>query len=240
MLILPLKDYNPTRRLAIVTILLIAANVLVFAYQAYIAPQPLVLHVGRLAMIPYEITHGESIHYPLGEDRWGRTVYVVRDLPPWQTLLTSLFMHGSLWHLLGNMLFLWIFGNNIEDALGPLRFLLFYLACGVGASLVHVLFHLSSTTAVLGASGAVSGVMGAYLVLYPHARIRTLVWFFILITTVDLPAALYLVVWFIFQFIGNGPHSGVAWLAHVGGFVIGLVLIRLRPRRNRPVVEFLQ
>ena len=148
-------------------------------------------------------------------------------------------MHGSFWHLFGNMLFLWIFGNNIEDHLGKTKFLLFYLLCGVGASLTHVLFYMNSVSPVIGASGAVSGVMGAYLILYPHARIRTLVFIFVFVTFVDFPASLFLIVWFVFQFMYAGSSSSVAWIAHVGGFIIGVVLIKLMRNKQKPIIEIL-
>ena len=168
---------------------------------------------------------------PLGTDRWGQTVIFRRQVSPLLSLLLSLFMHGSWLHLLGNMLFLWIFGNNVEDRLGRFKFIFFYLLCGVGASLVHVLFNLDSLTPVIGASGAVSGVMGAYLLLFPQARIRTLVFVFILVTTMDIPAAVFLVIWFAFQFFYAGGGAGIAWLAHVGGFILGMVLLMILRER---------
>ena len=224
-MLLPLRDYNPTRRLAWVTIIIIAANLAIFAYQAYFSPQPLAYHILKSAMVPREIVHMRNVAIPLDESH-----HFPRDIPPPLSLLTSLFMHGSLLHLLGNMLFLWIFGNNIEDHLGRWRYGLFYLATGVGASLIHVLFHPSSLIPVIGASGAVSGVMGAYLILFPRARIKTLLFLFIIVTTVDLPAAVFLIVWFVYQFLLAGNASGIAWLAHVGGFTLGMILVR----RKRP------
>lgn len=149
-------------------------------------------------------------------------------------------MHGSLLHLFGNMLFLWIFGNNIEDYLGRLRFLIFYFACGIGASLVHVLFHLNSQVPVIGASGAVSGIMGAYLILYPGARVRTLVFLFFFITFIDIPAFVFLIVWLVFQFFYAGANTGIAWLAHVGGFFIGLFLVKKMRKKHKPIIEIIQ
>ena len=185
-------------------------------------------------MVPYEVTHLKNADVPLGQDRFGRVVYFRgRDINPFVSILTSIFMHGSLLHLLGNMLFLWIFGNNIEDYLGKMMFIFFYLACGVGASLIHILFNFNSLVPVIGASGAVSGVMGAYLILYPNTRIRTLVFLFFLITFVDIPAFVFLIVWFVFQFFYAGSQSGIAWLAHVGGFVLGILLIKIMQRRPR-------
>ncbi|HEX7503130.1 MAG TPA: rhomboid family intramembrane serine protease, partial [Acidobacteriota bacterium] len=169
----------------------------------------------------------------------GRTVVYQRRTSPPLSLLFSLFMHGSWLHLLGNMLFLWIFGNNIEDRLGRIKFVFFYLLCGVVASLIHVLFNLNSLVPVIGASGAISGVMGAYLALFPTARVRTLVFLFILVTTMDIPASVFLAIWFLFQFLSAGGGSDIAWLAHVGGFVTGYLLIRIFSDRKRPVVEIL-
>jgi membrane associated rhomboid family serine protease len=241
---LPIKDYNPTRRTAYVTIVIIAVNVLVFVYQAVLSGKPLVYHIANTAMVPSEITHLKNMPVLVGENRYtGRPVYFTgRNIFPPLSILTSIFMHGSLLHLIGNMLFLWIFGNNIEDYLGRLRFIFFYFAVGVGASLVHVLPNFNSAVPVVGASGAISGIMGAYLILYPNARIKTLVFLFIFVTFVDLPAFLFLIVWFAFQFFNAGSGSGIAWLAHVGGFVIGILLIKLmqrrpgiRPPRQRPI-----
>lgn len=230
----PIKDDNPTRRAAVLTVIFIAVNIAVFAYQYWFSQKPFVYHVGRTSMVPYEITHFENTPVPVGKDRMGRTVYVERDISPFLSLLTSMFMHGSFMHLFGNMLFLWIFGNNIEDYLGRISFIFFYLAAGVGASLIHVLFNFDSNIPVLGASGAVSGVMGAYLILYPHARVKTLVFVFVFVTFVDIPAYVFLVIWFVFQFFYAGSGSGIAWLAHVGGFVIGILLVKFLQRRPRP------
>lgn len=228
-MLLPIKDYNPTKRTAYITIILICINTVVFLFQAVLSEKPLAYHVATSAMVPYEVTHLKNI--PLGRDMFGRLVY--RDINPFLSILTSIFMHGSLWHLLGNMLFLWIFGNNIEDYLGRIRFIFFYFTCGAGASLIHVLFHINSTVPVIGASGAVSGVMGAYLILYPHEKVRTLVFLFFLITFVDIPAFVFLIVWFIFQFFYAGGGSGIAWLAHVGGFLLGILLVKIMQRRPR-------
>lgn len=238
----PLKDYNPTRRTAYLTIFIIALNIAVFFYQSYFSSESQTIHIARSAMIPYEVTHYENITLQViepGRDSYLLAQRIQRDIDPFVSILTSMFMHGSLMHLLGNMLFLWIFGNNIEDFVGRFRFLLFYLACGVGASLIHILFNYNSLTPVIGASGAVSGVMGAYLVLYPRAKIRTLVFIFFLVTFVDVPASLFLVVWVIFQFFYATGQSNIAWLAHVGGFFIGLLLIK-KYKKKRPVIEIIQ
>jgi membrane associated rhomboid family serine protease len=135
-----------------------------------------------------------------------------------------MFLHGSLFHLLGNMLYLWIFGNNVEDVLGPLRFLLFYIICGLAASLTHIAFHPLSRVPMIGASGAIAGVLGAYFLLFPGARVLTLVFLFFFIRIIPVPAGLVLGLWFIMQVLNVGLGGGVAWFAHIGGFVAGLVL----------------
>ena len=254
---IPLKDYNPTRRVAVVTILFILLNFSVFIYQTYLSdeylkkpllasdlrplawPSSLEYFVLKDGLIPKEITGLQNVEIPLGKDRWGNTVIFRRQVSPLFSLLLSIFMHGSWLHLLGNMLFLWIFGNNVEDQLGRIKFIFFYLLCGIGASLAHVLFHLNSLTPVIGASGAVSGVMGAYLLLFPHARIRTLVFIFILVTTMDIPAAVFLVIWFVFQFLYAGGGESIAWLAHVGGFIVGMILLKVFLKREKPPAEIL-
>ena len=239
-MLLPLRDDNPTHRTAVITIILIMMNVAVFVYLNFLALHPPEYYVYSSALIPWEITHFQNASIPI-QTASGRTVgYFRRDISPFQSLMTSMFMHGSLMHLFGNMLFLWIFGNNIEDSLGRIRFALFYLLAGISASLIHTLFHPLSLIPVLGASGAVSGVMGAYLVLYPRARIRTLVFLFVLLTTVDIPAAVFLIAWFFFQFFYAGGGESVAWLAHVGGFIMGIVLLWLLQNRKAMRSEFIK
>jgi len=212
---IPLKDENPTRRFPIVTVTLIALNILIFLYQVF-SPQGLEYHVLRMGAIPYEITHFTTV------------TFFPRISPP-LTLLTSMFIHGGFLHLFGNMLYLWIFGNNIEDFLGPLRFILFYLISGLGASLIHIAFHPSSQVPMIGASGAIAGVLGAYFLLYPGARVLTLVFIWIL----PVPAFIILGLWFVAQVMNIGIGGGVAWFAHIGGFLIGLGLLRLYLKKKR-------
>lgn len=213
---IPLKDENPTRRIPYVTFFFIALNIVIFFYQIF-SPQGLEHHILRMGAIPYEITHFTTVSfYP--------------RLSPPLTLLTSLFIHGNLLHLFGNMLYLWIFGNNIEDFLGSFRFIIFYLLSGLGASLVHIISHPGSTVPMIGASGAIAGVLGAYFLLYPRARVLTLVFWWIL----PVPAFFILGLWFIAQVMNIGIGGGVAWFAHVGGFLVGVVLIILYTRRRRP------
>ena len=226
---IPLRDMNPTSRTPHVTYFLIALNVLVFAYEVLIgglqkSPQ-FAQFIYTFGAIPSEI-----VGVLLRPKEW---------LPlPFGTLLTSMFIHGSILHLGGNVLFLYIFGDNIEDELGHVRFLIFYLLSGLAASLVHIVLGLSSQIPMVGASGAISGVMGAYILLFPGARILTLVFFFF-ITVIEIPAYWFLAIWFLFQFIGGmgragaGDVGGVAFWAHVGGFLAGLIMIRAWSRRWR-------
>jgi membrane associated rhomboid family serine protease len=169
------------------------------------------------------------------------TFGIVPDRFRFATLLTSMFIHGGFLHIAGNMLFLWVFGKGIEDLLGHARFFLFYIVCGIVAGYIHVITNANSPVPTIGASGAIAGVMGAYLVKYPRARIFTLVPIFIFITTLDLPAAFLLLYWFVIQFfsgIGSVGYSSiskgdVAWFAHVGGFVGGMLLVSMMHTRQR-------
>jgi membrane associated rhomboid family serine protease len=216
---IPLRDENPTRRFPAVTILLIALNTGIFIIQA-ISPQGLSYHVMRMGVIPYEISHLRSLAEGV-------------RLSPGMTVFTAMFLHGSLFHLLGNMLFLWIFGNNIEDYLGHLRFSLFYLLSGLGATFIQVVFSPNSRIPMIGASGAIAGVLGAYIMLYPTAKVRTLVFLFFIIRVLDIPAAYVLGFWFMLQVLNIGLGGSVAWFAHIGGFLVGMGLIRVIPRRRR-------
>jgi len=220
---LPLRDVNPTRHFPLMTIILIAINVLVFIYELILGPQ-LEGFVQSWAIIPYEITHGV-------------------DLPPasiqpiYLTLITAMFLHGGFVHIAGNMLFLWIFGNNIEDAMGSLRFLVFYLLCGLAAAFAQIAVGPNSDVPNIGASGAIAGVLGAYLLLFPRAEVQTLVFLGFFVRLVRLPALLFLGLWFVLQLfsgvagLGMEAMGGVAWFAHIGGFIAGIVLINLFRRR---------
>jgi len=159
-------------------------------------------------------------------------------------LISSMFLHAGWMHVIGNMWFLWIFGDNVEDRLGHIKYLIFYLVCGICASLTHVVFNPSSQIPVVGASGAVSGILGAYLVSYPHARIHTLFIIFVIIKLVELPAFIFIIIWFLFQFVSGAAElgaaadsGGVAYWAHMGGFVFGILLLWImskNPTRQRP------
>jgi len=228
---IPLKDDNPTSRFPYITVVFIGLNILIFLYQIF-SPEGLQYYVYKMGAIPYEITHFKSLHY----FPWLSVDYVPRVSPP-LTLITSMFIHGGLLHLLGNMLYLWIFGNNVEDYLGSFRFTLFYLLSGFGASFTHIIFHFNSPYPMIGASGAVAGVMGAYLILYPRARVLTLVFPFFFIRIIPIPAAIVLGFWFLLQILNIGLGGGVAWFAHVGGFLIGIALLKVYTgRRRKPKV----
>jgi len=216
---LPLRDENPTVRFPIVTVLLISANVLIFLYQAF-SPQGLDYYILRMGVIPYEITHFQALPH------------LHRVFPPF-TLLASMFLHGNLFHLLGNMLFLWIFGNNVEDYLGSFRFIPFYLLSGLAASFTQIAFHPNSRVPMIGASGAVAGVLGAYFILYPGARVLTLVFLFFFIRIIPIPAFYVLGFWFLAQVLNIGLGGGVAWFAHIGGFLVGIALVPVMSRRRR-------
>lgn len=218
---IPLRDDNPTTRIPFVTLSIIALNVLIFLFQAF-SPSGLEYYVLRMGAIPYELTHFTSMPIP----------NVPRLSPP-LTLLTAMFLHGGLFHLFGNMLYLWIFGNNIEEYLGPIRFGLFYFVSGLGASLTHIIFNPNSQVPMIGASGAIAGVLGAYLILYPRANVLTLVFLFFFIRIVPIPAAIVLGFWLFLQIINVGMGGGVAWFAHIGGFLVGILLIKVFSRRRR-------
>ncbi len=218
---IPLKDINPSRTAPFVNIALIVANVFVFLYQVSLPVRAQKAFVFAYGTIPAKFTALAAGHGA-----------VQIALAP---LVTSMFLHGGLMHLLGNMLFLYIFGDNIEDYFGHLGYLVFYMACGIGSGLVHVLFNLHSGIPAIGASGAISGVMGAYILLFPRARILT----FFFIFVIPVPAFLILGYWFVFQFlealsgIGGDPTGGVAVWAHVGGFLIGMLITVVIARRRR-------
>jgi membrane associated rhomboid family serine protease len=215
---IPLKDLNPRRSFPVVNVLLILSNVAVFLYQLSLPPQAYKVFVMANATIPARFPALLA----------GHGHFAVTFLP----LFTSMFLHAGTAHLLGNMLFLYVFGDNVEDQFGHAGYLVFYLICGIGAGLLHVAFNFHSSLPALGASGAISGVMGAYLVLYPRSRILTLVFIFL----VPIPAVIILGYWFLLQFLaginslGGMPSGGVAVWAHVGGFLLGMLITVLARR----------
>ncbi len=236
---IPYKDDNPTFRTPIVTYLIIAANVAVWVLFQGMGQSPALEHsVCQLGLIPGHLSHaipaGASVQ--LGPNEYCR----VGDLPGWATVLTSMFSHGGWLHLIGNMWFFWIFGNNVEDSTGRFRFLVFYLLCGTVAALTQSLANPVSRIPMVGASGAISGIMGAYIVLYPRVRVHMLVILGFYFGRIAVPAYLMLGYWLLVQLLsgalaGGQEGGGVAFLAHVGGFVAGMLLILLF--RNRALVE---
>lgn len=218
---IPIRDQIPTRRVPIVNYLLIAANILVFIFQWLSGPAQEAI-VYQFALIPANLTAS-------------------LDLGDISDIFTSMFMHAGLAHIAGNMLYLWIFGDNVEDSMGSGRYIIFYLVGGLVASLAHILTNPNSQIPTVGASGAIASVLGAYLVLYPRARVLTIIplGFFLRMTMV--PASIVLGLWFVLQLFSGvislgGPEDvgGVAFWAHIGGFVAGVLLALLMGRRRRP------
>ena len=232
----PYRDENETQRAAIVTGVIIALNVLVWiVVQGAGSTVSLARSVCNLGLIPGELTGSLPVgtRFPIGDGLFcatdpGRQI---------SHLVTSMFLHGSWMHLLGNMWFLWLFGNNVEDSMGRLRFLIFYLLCGLAAAMGQVLTNPDSAIPMVGASGAISGIMGAYLVLYPNVRVYALVFLGFFVTSIALPAWMMLGYWFLIQFVSGlaafgGDIGDVAFWAHIGGFAAGVVLVKLFARSD--------
>ena len=268
---LPLKDNIPTRRFPLITVALIAINVVMFfAFQhAHWTGNGFAVsdsNTIEYAYVPYEFTHlgehcGDTLVLPSGErirDKQeppvctgqqvsvagpdGQQTIKVRNVEPgdqpsvWVTILTSMFMHGGLLHIAGNMLFLWIFGNNVEDSMGRPTFVGFYVAGGLAASLLQTVVDPNSTIPNLGASGAIAAVLGGYALLYPRARVATLIFIVFFITVLELPALLVLGGWFVLQLLdasasAGGAEGGVAYFAHIGGFIFGLLTVKMFANR---------
>ena len=220
---IPYKDDNPSSTIPFVTIIIIAANVLVFMYE-------LLLNAGgrelaySFGAIPDNLLHMKS----------------TQPLSPPATIFTSMFMHGGLFHIAGNMLYLWIFGDNIEDRLGHIRFVFFYLFCGAVSAYANALSMPNSQVPMIGASGAISGVLGAYILLFPRARIHTLVFFGFIVDVIKIPSLIVIGFWAIIQVVSGlftqeaSTQGGIAWFAHVGGFIAGLATIKMwLPRRSK-------
>jgi membrane associated rhomboid family serine protease len=220
--VIPLRDENPTTITPVVTVALVVLNCLVYLYQVSLGPAE-ERFIASFAAVPAE---------------WFQPGTAVGDpgVPPSLTVLTAMFLHGSLMHLGGNMLYLWIFGNNIEDVMGHGRFILFYVLCGVAAMFGHAFTAPESTVPMIGASGAISGVLGAYLLLFPQVRVLVLIPLGFFTRMVHVPAVVVLGFWIVMQII-NGAFSwgglggGVAWFAHIGGFAAGFALIKVFQRR---------
>jgi membrane associated rhomboid family serine protease len=220
---IPLRDVNPRAGVPIVNIALIAANILMFLWELSLGTR-IEGALASIAFVPSEFFGGATVKESVD-------------------IATSMFLHGGWLHLIGNMLYLWIFGDNIEDRMGHGRYLIFYLLCGYAAALAHAVFNPSSSLPAIGASGAVAGVLGAYLVLFPHARVMTLIPLGFFITMRELPALLVLGLWFVMQLftgvasigVATAQTGGVAWFAHIGGFVAGLVLVFVFRRKQERV-----
>jgi membrane associated rhomboid family serine protease len=224
---IPFRDNIPSRSFPFVTIALIVFNCAVF-FQEWMLGRHLQSFIHIYGLIPLRIAESVSSLDPT-------------LLPSLLTLFTAMFLHGGWMHLIGNMWYLWIFGDNVEDFLGHFTFLFFYLACGLIGNLAHVFFNWSSTVPSIGASGAIAGVLGAYLLLYPGARVLTLIPLFIIWPIIEIPAFIILGFWFVEQsFLGFSSlalapqnQGGVAWFAHIGGFIAGMILITLSKRALR-------
>ena len=216
----PIRDSNPSQTVPVVTILLIVLNSLMWLYEISLGSRIDHFLVGY-GLTPWRFTH----YYLYQGGFWDNAV---------TPLFSSIFMHAGWLHIIGNMWFLWIFGDNVEDRLGHLNYLIFYLLCGIGASLTQVAFYPDTRIPTVGASGAISGVLGAYLISFPNARVFTL----LIIFFVEIPAFLFLIFWFVFQFMAAAAQvgaaqdvGGVAYWAHMGGFVIGVALLWLMPKK---------
>ena len=233
---IPIRDENPTLRPPIATWVLIGMNVVVwFFVQGFGMPQPLAESLCLYGLIPGDLlgTAEPGTRFNIGA---GLVCQITGDANV-SALLSSLFMHGGWFHIIGNMLFLWVFGDNVEDVMGPGRFFCFYVLCGLAAALAQTATNPSSTVPMVGASGAIGGVMGAYALLFPKARVHLLIILFFFVTTVSVPALLVLGYWFLIQLISGfsstgGTGGGVAFWAHIGGFIAGLALIPLFRRAD--------
>jgi membrane associated rhomboid family serine protease len=238
--VFPLRDNIPTENFPFVTVALIVLNVLAyffFQHGTITLGSPdntdYLCNLYQYGTIPREVTHPDFNLQVQECSQW--------DTPTWQTLFTSMFMHGGLLHLGGNMLFLWIFGNNVEDSMGPVKFVIFYLLAGLSADALQIAFSANSEVPSIGASGAIAGVLGGYLLLFPRARVVTLIFIIFFFTILELPAILFLGIWIVEQavfayfdlFQPQGNSGGVAYFAHLGGAAFGLLTIRLFASEQR-------
>ncbi|MCC6324989.1 MAG: rhomboid family intramembrane serine protease [Candidatus Brocadia sp.] len=219
---IPIRDRNPSGTVPVVTASIILTNVLVFLIQLSLGDQ-LELFLFHFGIVPMKIVYSSEIP---------DSTFINTYLP----FLSYMFLHGGFVHLIGNMWYLWIFGNNIEDQLGHIRFVLFYFICGIGAAIVHVYSNSQSAIPCIGASGAIAGVLGAYMITFPRARILVILPLFVIWEFIELPAIVVLGFWFLIQFfsgtaaISSAQGGGVAWWAHIGGFVLGMIFIKLLPK----------
>ncbi|MFA6221304.1 MAG: rhomboid family intramembrane serine protease [Desulfomonilaceae bacterium] len=221
---IPLRDSEPSGAFPIVTASIIGVNSCVWFYEASLGARGADMVATHFGLIPYRFLFSTVL--PGGV--WNNAV---------APMFTSMFLHAGWLHILGNMWFLWIFGDNVEDRLGRIRYLIFYILCGVGSGLLQIIFSPMSKIPMIGASGAISGVLGAYLLGFPHARIHTLLIIFIIIRFIEIPAFIFLLFWFVFQFVGGAsqigsPDSGgVAYWAHIGGFLVGMGLFAIMRKK---------
>ena len=245
----PLKDNIPTERTPFVTLALIAINCIVYLF---VQPKSGIDFTGNsldqsalyhYSAIPYEITHpGQHCEIVQAQSEIVCGKRVPSSEPTWLTIFTAMFTHGGLLHLGGNMLFLWIFGNNVEDSMGHVKYLIFYLLGGVAAFALQIAVNPDSTAPTLGASGAIAAVLGGYIVLYPRARVLTAIFIVLFFTLIEVPAIAVLGFWFVQQVLfgvwglsdPSGSGGGVAYFAHVGGFVFGLLAIKLFATHKNP------
>jgi membrane associated rhomboid family serine protease len=223
---IPIRDRNPSGTFPVVTISIIVLNALVFIYELSLGHR-LDFFLFEFGVIPLKVLSSSDIP---------NTTLAGTYLP----FLTYMFLHGGFIHLIGNMWYLWIFGDNIEDKLGRFRFVLFYLACGVGSAFVHVFLNSQSGIPCVGASGAIAGVLGAYMISFPRARVLVVIPLFIIWQLIELPAIFVLGFWFLIQFFNGAAAissieggAGIAWWAHIGGFVLGIILIKIFPKPHR-------
>ncbi len=216
---IPLKDMTSRRSFPVATLLLIIANVIVFIHQVTLPPAAAEAFIRTYGLVPAKIQMALA----------GRHYTLEQAFIP---MFTCMFLHGGILHILGNMWFLWIFGGNVEDRMGPLAYPLFYMICGIGSGLSQTAFSWGSHIPSIGASGAISGVLGAYIVFFPRSRILTLIPLFIIWFTWRIPAVIFIGIWFAVQFLsglgslGAASMGGIAWWAHVGGFLLGMLLAR--------------
>lgn len=221
---IPLRDDGPQLRPPFVTIGLIISNVSVWLLMLTLTRQQEMLVNFTMGVVPAWLFGQHPVDLPFS---------------PWFSLITYQFVHGGFFHLLGNVVYLWIFGSSLEDALGHWRYMAFYLVGGVSAGLIHVVTDLGAEIPMIGASGSIAAVLGAYLVLFPRRNILIFIWLFFFVQTIKVPAILALGIWFFMQIMGSG--ESVAWMAHIGGFVIGLVMVRFfmpRPKGPTPPDEW--
>jgi len=231
---IPLYDRNRSRTFPGVTVFIIALNALAFLVELSLGRHGVEQLFMAFGLLPIRAKAALAGHPEQG------VVYGI-------SIFTSMFLHGGWIHLIGNMWYLWVFGDNVEDRLGHGRFVLFYLVCGVAAALAHTLFNLGSQIPTVGASGAIAGVLGAYVIAFPRARVVTLLPIFFFITFIEVPALVFLGFWFLMQMfnqslalVSRGEFQGVAWMAHIGGFLAGMALMKfIPPRRSRVVYDIL-